>query len=1047
MKKITLFFICLMFAGVNALWAQNVQVSGVVTDAADGSPVPGVSVVVKGTRTTVATDIVGRYSISAPGNAILVFSFLGMKNQEVAVGGRSIINVSLESDAVALGEVVITGVGAATDRRKVAIAVESVKGLDKVPAVSIDAALSGKIAGAQIQSISGQPGTQANIILRGINSLGSTQPMILVDGVQINTTNNTNGGASGSTNMSSRFADLDLSNVDRIEVVQGAAAATIYGAQGANGVIQIFTKRGKIGDKVRVTYSGRMSIDNAITGGFKHAQNHFFNTDAEGYILAGATTDRIAVNPNTGFWTQPLVAVDGNTVNNKPFKEQTFDHLDQLFKSNVVSWNHAVNVSGASEKSDYSLNLSNTLQKGIIWGDLNRTNISINVGTELFKNFKVRSSTQIITSENTTGDINGANNIYSGLSYALMHAQYVDLKYKDNLGNYFITDKAADNAVSPFYTQQFRQYNAKVARIIQGFDISYNFPKFLELNYKYGIDYYRYDFTDHIRNQTETANPTMGISPREGSITLDQDTDIMQNSLFSAFLRFDFEKDFGWNLPIKSSTHFAYDWRTRRYTNNTMVGTGLPLVPPINISFATSHAISEYTSEFTTFGYLLNQRFDYADLAGFSLGFRSDYSSAFGKGAEPHFFPRGDVYFRFSELIGNPIVEELKLRAAYGEAGIQPGAYSRQITLGSHLIDGKNIYYIPGTSTNPALGVEVSKEFEIGVDYAIATPLKTWFTRFSGAITYWDKKSEGVIRTIDVAPSTGATGILDNAIYLKSHGLQFSLDVNLLTTRDFEWKFGTRFGFQRTLVDRISNGLPIVISASGAGQTVIKEGEPVGAFFGFVPLSALDQKNKEGNYYINQAQVGDYEIVNGMVVNKTSKKVEFTSDLQKIGDATPDFNMSFFHDFSYKGVNLSLQIDWVKGAQAYNQSRQWMYREYVHPDFDKAVTINGETKPFVAYYHSLYKTNDVNAFFVEDASFVRLRDITISYDFNRLAKLNFVQSLMLSVSGRNLFTITPYSGLDPEATGTRLNNPLYRGIDLWNFPNVKSFIVGLNIVF
>ncbi len=1043
MKKITLFLVSLVFAG--ALLAQNVQVSGVVTDT-DGQPLPGVSVVVKGTRTSATTDVNGRYAISAPADAVLEFSSLGLTTREVATNGRAAVDVVLESDAVNLDEIIITGVGAATDKRKVAIAVESVKNIDKLPANSIDAALSGKIAGAQIQSISGQPGVQSTIILRGINSLGSTQPMILVDGVQINAGNNTNGGTASSTNMSSRFADLDLSNVERVEVVQGAAAATIYGAQGANGVIQIFTKRGRAGEKLKITYNGRMSIDNAITGGFKQSQKHFFRTDAEGYILAGSTGDRIAVDKNTGFWTQPLITVDGTTVSDKAFKETTYDHLEQLFKQNVVSWNHALNISGAGAKTDYSINLSNTNQNGIIQGNLNRTNLSTNIGVELFKNFKLRSSTQIITSKNTTGGINGANNIYSGLGFAMLHAPYVNLEYKDSLGNYFVNDKSTDNAVSPFYSQQFQQYTAKLTRIIQGVEASYSFPKFVELNYKYGIDNYRYDFTNYLKNQGETANPTMGIAPLNGQMIYDLDNETMQNSLLSAFLRFDFEKDFGW-LPIKSVTQFSYDWRNVKYTNNTTTGTGLPTVPPISMGFAENYAATEYNREFTTFGYLINQRFDYANLAGLSVGFRSDYSSAFGAGSDPFFFPRGDVYFRFSELIGSPIVQELKLRAAYGEAGIQPGAYDRLITLGSYLIDGKNLYYIPDVSTNPNLGVEISKELEVGLDYAFTTPLTTWLTRFSGAITYWDKKSEGSIRSLDVAPSTGAVGILDNAIDLKSHGLQFSLDINVLSTRDFNWTFGTRFGFQRTVVDRISNHMPIVIGSGGNGQTVIKEGEPVGAFFGFRPVKTLDEKDSKGEYYIDPANVSNYEVVNGMVVNKTTKKVEMTTEQEKIGDATPKFNMSFFHDLAFKGINLSMQIDWVQGAQAYNQSRQFMYRDYTHPDFEQPVTINGETKAYTAYYNSLYHTNQINGYFVEDASFVRLRDVTISYDFNRLAKLDFIQSMTLSLSGRNLFTITNYSGLDPEATGTRLNNPLYRGIDLWNFPNTKSFIVGLNIAF
>ena len=258
-------------------------------------------------------------------------------------------------------------------------------------------------------------------------------------------------------------------------------------------------------------------------------------------------------------------------------------------------------------------------------------------------------------------------------------------------------------------------------------------------------------------------------------------------------------------------------------------------------------------------------------------------------------------------------------------------------------------------------------------------------SKASGSFSIWNRNSYGSIYQIDVAPSTGATQILTNAIDLKGKGIQFSIDLDVFNSRNFEWRFGSRFSTTQTLVDKIQNGLPIVVGGSGSGQTVIKEGYPVGAFFGTAPLTSIDEKKPDGSYYIDQTTAANYEIVNGYVTNTASKQVVFTTDQRQIGDATPDFSMSFFNDFTiFKDFSLSFQIDWIKGAQAYNQTNQWLYRDRISQDFDKKVTIGGQNEAWVNYWASLYQTNAPNKHFVEDASFVRLRNLSISWDLSSL---------------------------------------------------------------
>lgn len=1044
MRKLLLLLLGMMLLYAQ-LSAQTRTLTGKVTDT-DGNPIPNATVLVKGTRTGTTTNSDGVFSLTVSNNAkTLVISSIGMESKEIAIGSQPAIVVALSSTDKTLEEVVVTGVGTATSKKKVAFAVQSISSdnLPKVPQASIDQALVGKVAGAQIMSTSGQPGQQANIILRGINSLGSTQPMILVDGIQVNAGSNANGSG---TNASSRLSDLDLSNVEKVEVIQGSAAATIYGAQGANGVIQIFTKKGKRDGRIRINFDSRVSFDNVLRGNLDLAKNHFYETDAEGYLISNSNV-RLAPNSKTKVWALPKQPpVLANAVNDKPFKEQTFDNVDNVFINNATTFNNSLTISGGREKFDFLATVSRLDQESIVFGNYNRNNLSLNLGAELFKNFTVRSITQLAYSANTTGGITGQNNINSPMGAALNTRQYMDLRQKDSLGNYVVNPTAGETSINPFYSQQFRNYDAKTTRIVQNTNLNYKPWPFLELDYKYGIDNYVYDLRTFIAYQLNTLTPAQGLGPTNGNVSYANTTQTLKNSIFTAFVKLDFEKDLKINIPIASTTQLAYDYRKNRLRTLNASGTGFAPYPPYNINNASSRTSSENTTEFSSYGYLVNQRFDYGNLFGVSGGFRTDYSSNFGRGSSPFTFPRGDAYFRLSELLKINSITELKLRGAYGEAGIQPGTYSRNTTLETGNYAGNGYLALQSGSYNPDLTVEVSKELEAGVDLGLQLGRES-FRNIRISATFWDRKSENVIRALDLPPSQGALTYLTNAIWLNSRGFEFSLDADILNKKDFTWDFGIRFGTSKSEVDRISNGKEIALGGGGSGQFVLKEKVSVGAFFGIQPLTSIDQTSSKGIRYISEANAANYEVVNGMVVNKTTKAVQFTTEKVQMGDPNPKFNMSFFNNFTlFKNLTVSMQLDWVYGNKIYNQTRQWLYRDFISEDFDKPVTINGETKPWVNYYASLYNTNTTNSYFVEDGSFLRMRNLSMSYQLKDMIKWRFLSSAIFSVSARNLFTITNYSGMDPESSAA-FNDPLRRGLDLYNFPNFRTYQVGLSLGF
>lgn len=1019
---------------VQVSFAQDRTISGIVSD--ESGPLPGVSVLKKGTTSGTETSFNGEYSIKAKTGDVLVFSFVGLKTVQKVVGNSNTINVSMTSDNI-LDEIVVTGTGVATSKRKTAIAVESVSAeeLKTAPAGDVSQALVGKVPGALIQSTTGQPGQQQSILLRGINSLSTTQPMILVDGVQINTDNIANGSTS---NLSSRLADLDLGDVERVEVIQGAAAGTIYGAQGANGVIQIFTKKGKAG-KIQISLRTSVGVSSALKGKFGIADKHYFDVTPNGF-LANASGGRLTPNPTTGIWGTPIGTIGPNTLVNKPFAENTFDNLDLLLKDGAVTKNSAISLSGGSEKVRFASALSYLDQESIINGSLKRLNFRNSITSDITDNLTATLTATLINSRNTTGGITNSDNVESGFSNSILVPQYVNNRALDANGR-FVATPTGDNSVNPFYTFQNRFIESDLNRMIANVNLNYKPFDFLELDFKYGADVYQNNFRQLTLNQTELL--TQGLTPFTGELIQRPDRGTTQNALASAFLKFNFEEDFNMsNFPLSTTTHLAYDWRREDFERITVTGVELPtFTNNFNLNQSGNQSATANDSTFRTFGFLVNQKFEYGDYFGFSAGVRVDWSSAFGAGSEAFVFPRGDVYVRLDSFIEEDWLDQLKLRAAYGEAGIQPGAFDRIPILNSGQIDAKPILSLPTTLRNANLGVQKSEEFEFGADFTFKPLDGNWLNRIDLNGTYYTRTSSDVIRAIDVAPSTGASSILTNALTIKTKGLQLGLNLAVADYENFRWDSTINYGTFESKISDIANNADIALG----NNHVLREGAPIGAFFGRQVLTSISQTRTNGTRYIPQADEGNYEIVNGYVVETATRRAVIGDEQVLIGDPTPDFNMSFINNFTiYKNFNVGFQLDWVKGNDIYNQTRQWLYRDLLHKDVTQPITVGGQTGAFAAYYTNLYNTNNPNSEFVEDGSFLRLRNLNFSYDLGD--HIDGVSSLKLTLTGENLFTITDYSGIDPEAA-SNLNSTATRGLDQYAFPNFRTFSLGLNVTF
>ncbi|WP_075342592.1 SusC/RagA family TonB-linked outer membrane protein [Tenacibaculum agarivorans] len=1041
---------------VHISYAQTKTISGAVSD--DTGPLPGVSIQVKGTNTGTETDFDGKYSIKAKPGDILIFSFVGMQPVSRTVGSSSTIDVTLKQDNV-LEEVVVTGVASGTSRKKIGVAVNSVKAedLQDAGAQSIDQALQGKIAGTVIQSTSGQPGQQQNIVLRAIGSLNSSQPMILIDGIEVSSSQNSVGGAS---NLSSRLSDIDFTNVERVETISGAAAGTIYGAQGANGVINIITKKGKAG-KIKININTNLGINQAIADDrMRRSTLHRYSTNAQGLIVDTSGTPVTQLNGSAQY-----LAVDVNErtvgttqlgsqgINDTPFAEQTFDATDVLFK-NALSLRYGVSASGGSDKIRYLVSGNKTQQESVlVVGEYVKYDARLNLDFDVADNLQITTRFDVINSANDTGTNTDNANASNLINNVFQNLPHVDLFNRNSDGELTVAPDATDpNSVNPFFFREIQNRLDQVNRYITNFNIQYQPFEVLSLNAKYGYDSYVQNFSFFQENQASHIQAQQIPTNRRGAINNLDTQEYFQNLLLSANLALDFEKDLNISAPITSTTTFNFDWRDRFFRQTTTSGINLPEgeFGQFNVNQAATKVFGGVLEQpFRTFGFLINQKFDFGSIAGFSAGLRRDKSNRFGSG-KSFTFPRFDAYVNISELLESDTVSGLKLRAAYGEAGIQPLFGQNLFTFQLTTVGSETIASLPSTVANPDLDVEIAKEFEVGTDYRFDFKNESpWLNSIDGSINYFDRKTEGAIFDLGLATSSGTSAISDNAYEISSNGIEASLNINTYKSEDFSWDFGLRFTKSKATLDKIANGLPVVVG----DFFVLEEGQEIGAFNVRKVVTSLDETDSQGTPIIATADRDNFTVASsGYVVNKNTGRAVITSETQTLGSTQPDFVMTFLNDFTFNDfVSMSIQLDWFQGMDVYNRAKQWLYNNGLHEETSIPVTIEdptgtNQTGAFVSYYTSLYNTNVPTSHFIEDGSFLRLRDISFKFKLNNLIKLKEVEQITLTLSGRNLITITDYTGLDPEAA-RGFGNTFQRGFDEFTHPNVKSYNVGLNITF
>ena len=1069
MRKLIGLSLVLIFCITNTGWAQTTEVTGKVTDAT-GLPIPNASVREKGTKNGVTASATGVFTIKVKNSATLVISAIGFETQEVAATAN--VSVALAADIKGLSEVVVTGTGAATTKRKLSFAVETINAdkLPKAPTASMDQMLVGQVAGALISSVNGNPGQPTNILLRGINTLGSgTFPMILLDGIEVKATD---------------FNSLDVNSIERIEVIQGAASATLYGAQGANGVIQLFSKKGRNG-KLNIDISSSIAQNSLLNIGDVHkAFHHSLNTDANNNVVNSAGVP-LTFDPDYSSYFDNVVwnSLDPTNSNVKEYNKnlQYYDH-NKMFFQNSYTYNNSVSVNGSRDRLDFNFTGSDTRQESIFKGNgkYSRSNFISNIGVEPIKNLKIRAITQLIYTKSSLLDETGRT-----ILYALNNSRpFANYDYRSPDGNYgaYFGDAVGVNGYNPNYQNQYGHPDDQKIDILQSFSANYKFLKFFEADVKYGINYQNQDITYRIDAQDDNLNADYWqywleyYSPRysagapalrteTGEINRQVYKQTLQNFLPSLTVRLDADKDFGIKLPIKSTTYGAFDYRKNISTAFLAYGVDAPSFTPFTMSNMTTYKIvTDRRTPFVTYGYVVDEKLDWGEIGGVSGGFRTDYSSAFGRGSKPFTFPHFGAYLRVSSFdfwnggnLGN-IFTEFKLRASYGKAGIQPGPFDRYITLNTNSMGDNVAFVFKTTNPNPDLSVEVSRETEVGADLVIKGFKGGWFTNFNLSGTYWDKQTDNAIWPTDAAPSTGTGSIIDNAFGLSAHGMQISLNTSAYNSKNIKWNLTVNFSRQSSEISFVKDKPVVLISNAGSSGYVLEAGKKIGQLFGYLMLHAVDEIDpKTGDFFIPKANQSDFAVAsNGWVVYSNPAKPNYkqpyvTPNQYSFGDPNPKFNMSFINEVNISSwIAIGMQWDWIYRSHLYNQTKEWMYRDGIHGDYDNVITIGSETGAWTAIYRGVYaqvSRNGTKNYFYENAGFGRLRNLSLAIDLAKFIKVNGIRKVQLVFTGRNIATITNYTGMDPEISSGAYNSAWDRGVDHNSVPNIKSYQVGLNLGF
>lgn len=1053
--------------------AQDIEVRGIVNDDT-GQPLPGVSVLVKGTSKGVTTNSEGRFSIEVPPNAVLIFSIIGYTSQEALVGNRTSLNIKLVEDAQALGEVVVTALGFTEQVDKMAATSSRIAAADIVRSgeTGVINGMSGRASGVQISRSAGDPGAGSYIQIRGQNTItGSTQPLVIVDGIPIS--NATLGDGAAGVTQQSRLNDINPDDIESLQILKGASAAALWGSRAANGVIVITTKKGANNDKVNVSLSSTTSFDEANrlhplqstygqgSGGVYSPTQSF----AWGDRIADRSGEADVLNMNGARFE----AYDGRVyypILQKNSRE-TYQEVrrDEVFRTGTYFDNN-LNISGGNDKGNFYLSAGDLRQKGILNGesDYNRTTLRFN--NERKFNEVIKASTNATYAKTNSNRIQRSNSV-NGLYIGMLRTP-PDYDSRGYIGDYYSSPTASPipnrqrsyrnylgASANPIYNDPLWAINemtnsTEVDRFIMSADIMVKPSKWYDFTIRGGVD----NYSDHrITNFPVSSASQAGMGNYSESVL--KETEINGDVIGRAY------KDFGDFLTSSLLVGFNINDRKFLEIGGNMNNYIIPDAPPnFNNSLQTNNNPFSSRTHRRMARMYSTLNLGFYDQVFLNMSLAGEAGSTFGSQTQSTFYyPSFDVAWQFNQLplfSGSEVLSFGKLRASYGVVGVQPDAYRNTTTFTTASFSswasaisgtgyGNGAFVQSATQGDPNLRPERKTEWELGTD------LRFIKDRLSLGFTYYENEIEDLLINIAVGGSTGFTQRYTNAGTMTNKGLEFDLNFSVLRNSNFNWNV---FGNMSRNVNRVTDlaGTDIITLGgfSTTSSTVATVGYAMSSLYGGQFL-----RNEDGSLALTS---------NGFP--------QIAPSFGVLGDPNPDWRGGFGTNLTYKGVTLNVLFETLSGGDFYAGTQGTLYHFGTHRDVGGDVTLTqdlvnyaGQTIPSGSTVRGniqdfgagpvlldqSYYTSIGGGFstlveqFIVDGSWTRLRELSLGYSLNstKFRAKTKLQSIDLTLTARNPILWAKMVGIDPETALNGASNS--RGQDYFNSPNTRSLVIGVKI--
>jgi TonB-linked SusC/RagA family outer membrane protein len=1042
-------FMIALFAVITPSIAQERVVSGKVTSVDDGSSLPGVNIILKGTSTGVVTDAQGNYSIAVGSSGgTLVFSFIGYKTTEVDIGARSEVNVQLVTDVTQLTEVVVTSFGIEKSKQSLGYAVQTVGGkeLAEVRQPNIVSALQGQVAGVQITNTGGGPGMGARIVIRGVTSLNASadnQPLFIVDGIPIDNTTNEN--ATNSRGMSNRAVDINPNDIESISILKGAAATGLYGVRAANGAVVITTKSGKSGSGLTINVGSTFSTDkiNKLPEFQKNYGAGWYGINDGGvYSASGALIEaESVVNPDYVY----------------------YNNYENFYRNGGMRDSY-FNISGGNDVFTFYTSVNNTDQKGIIpFSDWGRTSVRFRGTAKFNEKFNVEASVNYSNS--------GGNRVpHTSMGERLMYWSHTQdiTNYKKPDG----TQIAGILSANPLWTAEFWPYEDQVDRTIGNLTFNYKPIEWLQFTYRFGHDFYVDKRDEIVPGPKGVAGENMSgltTNPAGGRMEQRRFINRVVNSNF--YVTFDKEV----TPDLRTTVRVGHElFQTE---NNYSYNYGESFVTPNFYSFSNvlRHVITENTYRKRLIGAFADATLDYKSFLYLNLTARNDWTSTLPEGNNSFFYPSASLSFVFNDVLNLPSqLSYGKIRAAYGQVGKDTEPYRTAVTYTTATgfplpnpglpASGNQVGYVRSASRgSDQLVPEITTTLEFG------TELKLFENRLGVDFTWYKANSKDQILAVPVSNTTGYSSVWINAGEIENKGIEMVLSGTPLQVGDFRWDAMVNFTRNRNTVVDIAEGVTGIAIATQNGYVNshvtmrITNGRPYGDLYGTSYERYYPGGKPEGTIVLDRDR--------SKVIASAGANAGFpmmnTTEQMVLGNAMPKWLAGIRNTFSYKGVSLSFLIDTRWGNQQFDQYGVWL-AAFLKPDYTNdrndvvifdGVSADGtpntqevwlgqglgpDGRDYGAgYYRNLHRVISEN--FVIDASFVKLRNVTLSYNLPKqwLTPLS-LKAVSVSGSINNIILWSPWRNFDPESYSMGAGSNA-TGLQGMGYPGARSALFSINI--